>query len=218
MKFLIYQYYYPDPTQDTAMKISKDNTYYEMSRKSIKKYSEILGADYRYLTDKHPVSPFYGIFLPFTEGWCHDYDAICWMDSDILATNKADNVFNFYDKDSISAYHMDTGTNWIEDGHFNSGVVIWPKSAYGFVTEYVKNLKALHIRKGIFEKSLGDFDQAIVNKIIKDWGKYKKLPESMNYHLHRKELSKRFNNGLIHYWRHFKSNMNLDFKNGRILK
>lgn len=231
MKTLIYQYYYSLPQNKRTHHIMEDkNQYQQFSRKSISKYAEKYGHDYKFLDQEHPVSPFYGIFVPFTEGWCHDYDAICWMDADILATTHGADVFSQHDPDKISAYFMETQNRWKgmaddspwgwfkDKGHINSGVVIFPRSVYDFVTEYVSDLQHLHDTRSELETSIGNFDQAIVNKIVMKLDSYHEMFREWNYHMGRYNVDERFNANLIHYWRKFKTNMIGDFDDGRILK
>jgi hypothetical protein len=228
MKKLIYQYYWSIPEQQRTNHIMSDsNKYYTYSEKSIKKYAEKCGADYKFGNKEHPVHPFYGIFLPFTEGWCHDYDVICWIDADILATKHSKNVFDLAAEDRISANFMNTQARWknspdmkwwSDKGHINSGVVVFPKSVYAEVSDFVSDLDYLHKNRTIVETSLGNFDQAQVNKIVKKMNKYKALDDEMNYHLGRKDMEGRWSQSLIHYWRQFKPNLISDFNDDRILK
>lgn len=231
MKTLIYQYYYSLPQNKRTHHIMDDsNNYHELSRHSIRRYAMEHGHDYKFLDQEHPVSPFYGIFLPFTEGWCHDYDAICWMDADILATKNADDVFNEWREDRISAYFMETQNRWKgmaddspwgwfkDKGHINSGVVIFPRSVYNFVTEYVSDLQHLHDTRTELETSIGNFDQAIVNKIVMKMDRYHEMFREWNYHLGRYPHDQRFDANLIHYWRKFKGMLKTDFEDERILK
>jgi hypothetical protein len=231
MKTLIYQYYYSLPQEKRTHHIMEDtNQYQNYSRKSIQKYAEVHGHDYKFLDQEHPVSPFYGIFMPFTEGWCHDYDAICWMDADILATRDSADVFTMYDPERISAYFMETQNRWKgmandspwgwfkDKGHINSGVVIFPRAVYEYVSEYVSDLKHLHNTRSELETSIGNFDQAIVNKIVRDLDSYNEMFKEWNYHLGRYPHDKRFEANLIHYWRKHKQMLIKDFENERILK
>jgi hypothetical protein len=228
LKTLIYQYYYSLPVNERTDHIMPDSDrYYEYSEKSMRAYANKCESDYRFINKPHPVSPFYGIFLPFTEGWCHDYDSICWVDADILATTRAKNIFDVASQDCVSAYFMDTHNRWKRDtvfewwadkGHINSGVVVFPRAVYDPLIEYVKDLKRLHDGRTKLETSLGNFDQAIVNKFVRSQNKYKSLGEEFNYHLTRKPHEKRFDKGLIHYHRKNKIMMPKDFADVRILK
>lgn len=231
MKTLIYQYYYSLPQDKRTHHIMDDsNNYHELSRHSIRRYAMEHGHDYKFLDHEHPVSPFYGIFMPFTEGWCHDYDAICWMDADILATKDAKDVFSKYNAGKISAYFMETQNRWKgkpddspwgwfkDKGHINSGVVIFPKSTYHYITNFVSDLQHLHDTRTELETSLGNFDQAIVNKIVRNLDSYQELKREWNYHLGRYPQEGRFDANLIHYWRQFKGQMKIDFEDERILK
>ena len=228
MKNLVYQYYYSIPKQDRTNHIIEDsNKYYEYSEKSIKKYAEKIGADYKFINKPHPVHAFYGIFLPFTEGWCHEYDNVCWIDADILATKSAKNVFEIASNEVISANFMNTQHRWknnkmfewwADKGHINSGVVVFPRSVYNELIEYLKDLEHMHKNRSVLETSLGNFDQAIVNKFVRKQNKYFALGDDMNYHMTRKSHENRFQQSLIHYHRKNKHMMEPDFKNDRILK
>lgn len=231
MKTLIYQYYYSLPKRERTHHIMNDsNHYHDYSRRSIQKYAETYQHDYKFLNQEHPVSPFYGIFLPFTEGWCKDYDAICWMDADILATEDAQDIFSQYDPNYISAYFMETQNRWRnsdpngpwgwfkDKGHINSGVVIFPRPVYEYVTEYVKDLQHLHDTRSELETSLGNFDQAIVNKIVRDLDVYNEMDRHWNYHMGRYPHEERWEASLIHYWRKYKDMLIADFNDERIMK
>jgi hypothetical protein len=228
MKTLIYQYYYSLPWNERSHHIMNDeNKYSDYSRQSIKAYADKFGHDYKFMDHKHPVSPFYSIFNPFTEGWAEEYDAICWMDADILATTTADDVFSQFHPGKISAYFMETQNRWKDGGifewfkdkgHANSGVIIWPRACYRFVREFTKDLQDLHDNRTVLETSLGNFDQAQVNKILRELDAYKEMDKSWNYHLGRYPHENRWNAHLIHYWRKFKPMLLKDFENDRILK
>lgn len=231
MKTLIYQYYYSLPKEKRTHHIMEDkNNYQDYSRESIQAYAEKHGHEYMFLDQEHPVNPFYGIFLPFTEGWASDYDAICWMDADILATTDAKDVFEQYDAGKISAYFMETQNRWKDrpddgpwgwfkdKGHINSGVVIFPKSVYPYVTNFVSDLQELHDTRSELETSLGNFDQAIVNKIVRNLDSYHKMKPEWNYHMGRYPQENRWGANLIHYWRQFKPMLIEDFKDERIMK
>ena len=228
MKNLIYQYYYSIPKKDRTNHIMDDgNKYYEYSEKSMKKYAEKVGAEYQFINKPHPVHPFYGIFLPFTEGWCHEYDNLCWIDADIMATKTATNVFEVAADDRVSANFMNTQSRWkgnrmfewwADKGHINSGVVVFPRAVYNDLTEFVKDLQKRHDNRTVLETSLGNFDQAIVNTFVRSQNKYKILEDDLNYHLSRKKHESRFDQSLIHYHRKHKNMMAADFKDERILK
>ena len=229
MKTLIYQYYYTPPERERSHHMLDDsNEYYELSRRSISAYAESIGADYKYLTQKHPVSPFYGIFLPFTEKWCYDYDAICFIDSDILATTHARNVFEHSMPDRISASFLRSMRRWrqplfewwADKGHINSGVVVFPHSVYNKVYSWVGGDKLQYEfdNRTVLETSLGNFDQAIVNKIARDHNKYLDLDNSFNYNLIWDPKPDRWQKDLIHYHRENKPLMIEDFNDERIMK
>lgn len=70
-KTLIYQYYYHDVS--TGKTVNARYNYQDLSSSSIYKYALKIGADYKFISREIPISPFYGIFLPFTENWCDEY-------------------------------------------------------------------------------------------------------------------------------------------------
>lgn len=230
MKYLIYQYYFSLPKNERTNHIMDDsNSYWEWSRKSIEAYSKKYNIEYKFMDERHPVSPFYSIFNPFTEGWAKDYDAVCWIDADFLATTHAKNVFDVSANDCISANFMNTQNRWRgggmfewwkDKGHINSGVVVFPRAVYEHVEKWVggDKLQKEFKNRTVLETSLGNFDQAIVNKIVRDHNKYKMLDDTYNYHLGRKPKEKRFDMDLIHYHRAHKPMLIKDFNDERILK
>lgn len=235
MKYLVYQYY-REPNTDRLKKdrpgvyIKSDYEYYEYSKKSTSKYAEKVGAEYKFFNHPLPgnISPFFGIFLPFMEKWCHDYDAVCFLDSDIMATVNAKNIFDVASKEDISANMMNTAARWRKQrqfewfssigGHFNSGVVVFPKPVYNKLIDFTSTIGNRHEKRGQVENSIGSFDQAQLNMFIKKENKYLKLDDEFNYHLGRKKHEYRFDMSLIHYHRHNKPMMRQDFDDKRILK
>lgn len=227
MRNLIYQYYHDYKGNEAHIDIGQP--YHELSSRSIRAYAEKCGAEYMFIDKKIDV-PFYGIFLPFKEGWCHDYDNICFIDSDILATANAVNIFyrapanvmaiNFMTTDRGLKYR-DMLPKLREKGHANSGVVMFPRALYEEWIEYVATyLEHYHATKGedIRIKDMGDYDQAFINLFMGRTGKYVPLPVSYNYHLGRNDHAKRFDQNLIHYHRKHKSLLMTDFDDDRILK
>lgn len=230
-KFLIYQHYFKVPRDEREpMTLDDDDDYFKLSQRSIRRYSERFGHHYHLIDKKHAISPFYAIFDPFTEGWCHDYDAVCWIDSDVLATATAADLFASLELKEIAGYMMDThGRFWNagvrrdgkwfrKHGHMNTGVVVVPRTKYEAVTKGTEDIEHLHGVQGRLEKLLGSYDQAIFNKILQKLDSYEVLDSSFNYHLGRQDIDKRFDQSLIHYWRKFKSLLTDDFSNDRILK
>lgn len=229
MKYLLYQYYrkLPNNKKDKFI-IDDNNNYFELSEKSISAYADKFGNEYKFFNQPmNNLPPFYGIFLPFTEQWCYDYDAVCFIDSDILATTHSKNVFDEATDDCISSMWMKTHARWrrgddvkywADKGHTNSGVVVFPKAIYEPLIEFCKTLYDKEKAKTKVFKSLGNFDQAQINLFIKQQNKYHKLTEEFNYHLGRERHEKRFEQSLIHYHRKHKSMMHQDFNDERILK
>lgn len=225
MKYLIYQYYSKvDPDKHI---IETGYDYYDYSRKSISAYAAKYGIEYKFIDKKIPLAPFYGIFLPFTEGWCHDYDAVCFIDSDIMATQNSKNVFDAASNEEVSVYFMDTQDRlkricglewWAYRGHANSGVTVFPRNVYNDICSFVSDLEKLHNTTTVVENSLGKFDQAIINKFLRHRNNYKILDSEFNYHLGRLPHDKRFSQSLIHYHRKHKNMIATDYDKEEILK
>lgn len=229
MKYLIYQYYRKLPNNEKNKFIIDDvNDYFMLSEKSISAYANKFDNEYKFFNypmGDHP--PFYGIFLPFTEQWCHDYDAVCFIDSDILATIHSKNIFDNAADDRISSMWMRTHAvwrrnknteYWADKGHTNSGVVVFPRAVYEPMIEFCKTLRDREKVETRVFNMLGNFDQAQINLFVKQQNKFHKLSEEFNYHLGREPHGKRFDQSLIHYHRKHKSMMHKDFDDGRILK
>jgi len=226
-KFLIYQYYRHVP--DTGKTVNAGYNYHEFSSSSIRAYAKNIGVEYRFLDHEIPVSPFYGIFLPFTEGWCHDYDSVCFIDSDILATVHAPSIFDHASKELISIHLMNTarprGKNLLDIDYFtnngilNSGVVVFPRSSYESLIEHTNNLEEYHSSITSDHESIGSLDQAFMNFYIRDVAKtYHNLDKRFNYNLSRNSVNTRFANYLVHYHRSFKRNIKEDYYNGSVIK
>lgn len=223
---LIYQYYY-DWDDITSKKV--DFKYYELSQRSMEVYCLLHDIEYRFLNKPLDV-PFYGIFLPFQEGWCHEYDNICFVDSDMLATVGSKNIFDHVADNVISLTFMDTNRGlkyrgmmpkMRNNGHANSGVVNFPRAVYDAFTEYVlAELDDYNANKDkdIRIKDMGDFDQAFINLFIGRTGLYRELTEAFNWHLGRRDHNKRWLQNFIHYHRTHKKMMNDDFIDMRIIK
>jgi len=221
MRNLIYQYFEDHSGGDS---VSVDFPYHKMSRKSVSLYAERISSEYEFICSGAPFTPFYGIFLPFLNGVCDKYDNICFVDSDVLATNKSENVFKEASQDFISYNLMNdgyltcqpinSGDPWKELGHGNSGVVVFPKSQFENLKSFIGDLKE-HWNKR--RKEYGDYDQLIINLFAKEYG-YSRLNQKFNYHLGRYDFSKRFDMSLIHYHRKMKIRMKEDYYRSEIIK
>lgn len=206
MKFAIYQYF---AKSDTKLCDINSSDYYNLSHKSVSKYSFNYNIDYQLITKGHKITPFYGIFTPFSESLFDNYDAICFIDSDILITIHAENLFNYYNKHKITCHIMPNL------GHANTGVVIFPKIFFSEIkSKIIDNLSDLHTNT--FHK-YGPYDQFILNKFYLP-DKIHNLPEHMNYILHHRPFESRFEKNIIHYNSYWKDKMHEDFNNPLILK
>jgi len=235
---LIYQYY-RDPNREQTQRsragvfVQTGTNYYTYSRASIGAYAKKIGAEYLFLDQELPngLPPFYGIFLPFidegTHKWYHNFEYICFVDSDFLATIHAKNVFDYANPDAISAWWMPTMARWkgkpgyewfAEHGHINSGVVIFHRSMFAELVEFASTIEQRDRKRNAMENSMGGFDQGIINGLIWRQKKYHCIPEEFNYHLGRKPPEGRFENSLVHYHRQHKRMMKNDFEQAIILK
>lgn len=235
---LIYQYY-RDPNQEVLVKsragayVKTGTGYHKMSRASISAYAERVGATYSFFDHDLPnnIPPFYGIFTPFmdqgTREWFHNFDYLCFIDSDILATKKSQNVFDHADTNAISAWWMMSTNRWKnkpglewfgKHGHINSGVVIFPRSMYDEMFEFAQTIEERDKQRTSLENQMGGFDQGIINSLIRNQGKHSALPVQFNYHLGLNPIEKRFDASLIHYHRNHKDKMKVDFDLHHILK
>lgn len=222
MNFLIYQYF---EIKDDKMHSKINFPYQEISKKSISKYAETFGIDYIFYDNGAPYFTFYGIFLPFLNGDYKKYDAICFIDSDVLATTSAKNIFNGINIDRINTNHMNTGPlvvekissgdPWNDIGHANSGVVVFPKKIYSNIINFIGDLSSHFHSNDV--SLLGGYDQLVINNFEKKYG-YSDLNFKFNYHLGRYNFDLRIDAHLIHYHRNYKKNMVSDMENEWILK
>ena len=238
MKNLIYQYYRNADRERVnkdrpGVYVTSSDPYYEYSKKSIFAYAKKIDVGYKFLDYPIPgdLPLFYGIFLPFIEGWCHDWDNICFIDSDIMATVNAGNVFDYAGDHGITMHKMSVRGHRFEHslrfeffnkirGFFNSGVVIFPRSEYKNFIEFSSTLKERDLNRTPVINSLGGFDQGMLNVWIQETQRWHELPAEYNFHMGRYQKAKRWDDGvsLIHYHRNNKLMMKDEFEDERILK
>lgn len=245
MRNLIYQYYrQPESkTKNATHTVKTGFDYHELSKQSISKYAEKCGAEYKFLDEplRNDISPFFGIFLPFFNEWCYEYDNVCFVDSDMFATIHSENIFDHASKDFISACLVNTVHRWGAHnpafkwftelgGNFNSGIVVFPRPVYSELIKYLSDLDDRMDRlvsENNFEWLIGSLDQSQVNLFIRDQSiandekQYKILSDNFNFHMNVRKHSERFDadkSWLIHYHRDKKRMMKEDFENDAILK
>jgi hypothetical protein len=218
---LIYQYFEKSIGKDI---VGVGNDYHLMSVSSISKYASRIATHYKFFQRGALFTPFYGIFLPFLNGLCDDYNNICFVDCDILATTKCEDVFAHSSREVISYNLMNDGyltvkplektEIWGEHGHGNSGVVIFPRSQYNNIKMFIGDLREhWKNRKDVY----GNYDQLIINQFAQKHG-FHRLDQSFNYHLGRYDFDRRMDMNLIHYHRKHKGLMKSDFEKDIILK
>lgn len=222
MKKLVYQYF------------NGSSSYANKSAISVRSYAESIDAEYKLYTDEVPKSVYYGTFSPFFNGDYEKYDMICYIDSDVLATKAADNIFR-YANNNIGIHHMiscehvrpekqkevsmfvqEMGVpEWKAIGHANAGVVLFPAARYDSFLQYLTKLDQLHIiastRNGPQgHLPFGGYDQSILNMYNRDNGT-NNLPWRFNYHLNQYKPEFRTQASLIHYHSSYKNLLHSDF-------
>jgi hypothetical protein len=234
VKHVFYQYF-KTARQKTLVETASFN-YVNLSLDSIGAYARKYGYERRFESKTIvPFSEFYGIFLPFLEGWCWDYDSICFVDCDIMASTEAENIYDYVSMDTINAYvqpslsmvahETDSRFEFYRQkmgGWVNSGVVVFPKSIYSDLIYFLKDLpEYFEMRMQTYPMSIGFFDQFVVNEFIRLNGSWNALPEKFNYihghpdvwHQIKEEEAQ-----LHHYHRKSKEKMLQAFESGKILK
>lgn len=230
MKKLIYQYF------------SGENDYPLMSSRSIKAYAEKYGCDYKYIVGGHPIRFHYGIFLPFLDNSCDNYDAILFLDTDMLATQCGEDVFD-YMTDDIGIWHLNDGPakpkekkmvdehsavvcpKWMSKGHGNTGTVLFPRAVYLRFKAHIKNLakldqearKAVNLSPGNHPLQFGGWDQYVVNSFNYERG-VNFLNCKFNWHLNQLPMEGRWDATFIHYHGNLKDMLRKEFNDGKILK
>jgi len=221
---LIYQYFrdpvLDDQPHEKPWRQIMGTGYHKLSKQSISKYAEKCNVEYKFLDHYIGYSTFYGIFLPFLEYWAHDYDAVCFVDSDVLATVNFENVFTHMQPDCVNISLTGTKSNneWLDQqgGIANSGVVIFPKNIYGDITDFVLN----NINKNSGRGKWGNWDQLIINRFLVHSKKVNNLPKQFNWHMgkYSNDKNSRCSQTLIHYHGKFKVLIETEFHDECILK
>lgn len=193
---LIYQYYRPD--RKSRLFVETPFDYPSLSRRSVEKYAQRHGIEYKFMDQECVYSPFYGIFVPFLENWYHEYDSLCFIDSDILIKEKSENIFDYASDSAITVYKKDVQMleRMVEkfdiddrinffcvtmQGWANSGVVVFPRESYESVQKILKEMGEYVHDKSEYAYTLGLYDQFIINEIIRQSGKWHDLPEKFNW-------------------------------------
>lgn len=229
MRFLIYQYF------DKPININKEN-YWDYSIQSIKKYAEKIHCEYRFISGGAPFHPHYGTLIPFLDGRYEDFDALIYIDCDVLATIESKNILEYINHADINISHMNTGPltvpavnsgdPWGDIGHANAGVIVFPKKSYKGFIDFLGNLEdhwEIDLNNNNFKKpnTYGGGDQQILNNYAKFLNNpLINLSYIFNFHMSRYDHDLRFTSSLIHYHGSDKNRMIMikDFKEEKILK
>jgi len=227
MKKLIYQYFWENPDDKNNIHNPAGHRYWEDSRRSISAYAKKIGVEYKYLDHPIPYSPFYGTLCPVYEGWAKEYDVICFVDSDILATTNDGDIFEYANVDKIGMTQMGVkGTQWWNEqkspegltGHCNAGVVMIGRNRYDDIN---KTIEKHGWNRRLKKTGLGGYDQTWLNEHIEiDLGadKFTSLPKKYNWHIYRYKKEGMYDSVFIHYHRDYKKLMASEMTKDIIIK
>lgn len=211
MKCLIYQYFH----QIKQRAEKKKPPYWQLSQNSINAYARKYRHDYLFLSHKVKPSFWYGSFELFLnktyQSILDNYDLICYIDTDVLATIDAPDIFQAVGRQHISA-------NYLKCYHqVNAGIVVFPQSEYQNLRDWLsKNLEIIHWRNSW---PMGPFDQQVLNLYLHQ-GQFARLPKQFNWmpHIYGEE-NRLTGRNLIHYLAQYKNTlMEKDYEHDRILK
>ena len=224
MKNLIYQYFEPTRRPMLPKEYEFDRDYWQFSQQSISKYAEKIGAEYLFEESGAPFDPHYSIFNLFIDDRCHEWDNICFIDCDVLATTLAKNIFENSSKTHVSVIQSNTGplhtepfekiAEWRNCSELNTGVVVFPRSTYSGVQLSSWFIETYH---KIDSWEHGGFDQELMWDYAKQYG-FCNLEPQFNYMVTYYKPEHRWNQSLIHYHYNMKHKLPHDFQNPMILK
>lgn len=232
MKHLIYQYFKTD--KDKTLVETPDFNYVNYSLTSISRYAKRNNHNYHFDSNTTmPFSAFYGIFLPFLDGSCWDYDSVCFLDCDLLISKTSEDIYNYVSMEHINVYvqpslqiiqphQYDNRFDFFRNemhGWANSGVVIFPKAIYKDLIYFLKDLPYHYsTRYSDYPMSVGFFDQYVVNEFIRQTKQWHTLPEKFNYIHGHPDVWHSINSEdahFHHFHRHSKSKMQEEFRSGK---
>ena len=195
MNHLIYQYFKTD--KDRTLVASADFNYVNLSLTSVSKYAQRHNHNFHFESNvTMPFSSFYGIFLPFLDGSCWDYDSVCFLDCDILISNKSEDIYKYSSMEHINVFvqpslqiiqpsQHDNRFDFFKNemnGWANSGVVIFPKAIYNDLIYFLRDLPEYYGGRYLdYPMTVGFFDQYVVNEFIRQTKQWHALPEKFNY-------------------------------------
>lgn len=179
MKVLLYQFHVENCFSNEEHKYGK---YWELSHKSCSKYAARHGFDYilDYYPNKESWNPLFS-FMP-EPGWeqfkaiqyLKDYDAVIFIDSDVLIKPNADNIVEEYKKENSNIVVNTRIGNKIfkmyesDTLQFNTGIIIWYNKTNRTNDFYNLKPKDYADNKGVFMQ--GDFIES--RKDLRWWEKW----------------------------------------------
>ncbi len=224
MRNLIYQYFEPTRRPMLPPEYEYDREYWQFSVDSIKKYAERHQIEYLFETSGAQYDPHYSLFNLFVDGRCWNWDNICFIDCDVLATIYAGNIFHYIDSKRLNIIQSNTGplhtepfekiAEWRNTTELNTGVVVFPRSTYKDIIMYAKLIKDYYDEDSWTH---GGFDQEIIWDYAKEYG-FNNLEPRFNYMITYYKPEHRFHQSLIHYHYNMKHKLPHDFQNVMILK
>lgn len=224
MRNLIYQYFEPTRRPMLPKEYEFDRDYWQFSKVSIEAYARKIGADYLFEESGAPFDPHFSLFNMFLSDRCNEWDNICFIDCDVLATVNSRNIFTNASKTKLNVIQSNTGplhtepfekiAEWRNSNELNTGVVIFPRAIYhkvrmyaAFIEDYYKTDSWEH----------GGFDQEMIWDFATQHG-FENLEPQFNYMITYYRPENRFTQSLIHYHYNMKHKLPHDFHKPMILK
>lgn len=230
MRNLIFQYFAQQDVNSDRLSLPKDyaisvgSDYASKSANSISRYAELFNIEYIFRTSGAPYLPHFGIFIPFIEGWCYNYDNICFIDNDVLATTKSENIFNYCFSDKINIKQSNSGpiytppfediAQWKIKHELNTGVVVFPRAVYNDIITACDKLYDCFLKD---DWSHGGKDQEIIYHYAVEHG-FHDLHYKFNYMISSYIDTHRADQTFIHYQYILKHRLNEDYDREFILK
>ena len=202
----------------------KHECVWELSFQSIKKYAEKYKVDYLLLDSGAPHTGYYAPFIPFLDDFYKQYDNICFIDADILATINSNNIFEdkYTNLQLLNIHKSACGpmrvdpfgviADWQNVDEINSGTVLMPKLIHNLLKSSIENRLEADVGW-----AHGGWDQEIFWEFAEKYG-YNDLHYKYNYMLTYYDHRYRFDQTFIHYHWNMKHILEVDFESELILK
>jgi len=193
---------------NNSNRVINDSDIFDITKKSWKHYCKRHDIDFYVIdTPMHPnTSPHWFRYWIFDLK--PDYDRYMYIDTDIMVSWDAPNIFECYNENDFCAIKDNSGLSWIWEGicgyqsmfpdtkldwdvYFNSGVLLFSKKHQSLITDfkqfYIDNQDIIEQYRDKFKKG---FDQTVFNYFIKWYGvPVNLISEKWNlFHMIRREI------------------------------